>query len=231
MNILRRAGSKLKFILINYKKSGIIPDKRIKNFITIIDNGYGNKNSYLRQKPVNAIGEPIPWFTYPSIEYLSQLDLSAKSILEWGIGNSTLFFAKRCKKITSIEHNSEWYNLVTQQLPDNSRAYLIAEAEYSNHPKQLNENFDIIIVDGIKRLECLQTALTLINPGGMIIFDNSDRNPEYCKFIREQNLIQIDFHGFGPIVNFTSTTSVFFTRDANFIPLTVQPIIPIGGGY
>ena len=206
-------------------------NKRVKNFIKIIDEGYGNKNSFLAQKPVNALGEPIPWFTYPSIEYISQLDLREMSMLEWGIGNSTLYFAKRCKRIISIEHNNDWYNLITQQLPSNSTGYLVDEIEYSTYPKQLNQKFDIIIVDGIKRFDCLQTGVQILNSGGMIIFDNSDRNPEYCDFLRNQDLIQIDFHGFGPIVNFTTTTSFFLTRSVNFKPLTVQPLIPAGGGY
>lgn len=201
------------------------------NFIRILDEGLGNKKSYMAQKPINASGEPIPWFTYPSIEYLSQLDLSEMTILEWGIGNSTLFFSKRCKEIISIEHNNDWYNLITQQLPINSKGYLVSEIEYAKYPILLNQKFDVIIVDGINRFECLKTAIELLKRDGFIIFDNSDRNPEFCDFLRKQNLIQIDFHGFGPIVNFTTTTSIFLTRTVNLKPLSFQPLIPIGGGY
>ena len=230
--MIKKIIRKLKWKLIG-TESPIIPviNIRIENFIKIIDEGHGNKNSFTTKKPVNASDEPIPWFTYPSIEYLNQLDLREKSILEWGIGNSTLYFAKRCKKIISIEHDNEWYKLITPQLPSNSKGYLIEEDIYSTYPEQLKETFDVIIVDGIKRFDCLKTALKIINPGGIIIFDNSDRNPEYCEFLRNHNLIQIDFHGFGPIVNFTTTTTIFLTRDTNIKPLSIQPVIPIGGGY
>lgn len=204
---------------------------RLDNFIKIIDEGYGNKNSYLSKNSIDSKDEPIPWFTYPSIEYLSQLDLSQCLILEWGIGNSTLFFAKRCQKIISIEHNTDWYNLITDKMPTNSFSYLVSENEYAEFPKQLNEKFDVIIVDGIKRQECLNTSLQLLKRGGIIIFDNSDRNPEFCETLRNENLIEIDFHGFGPIVNFTTTTSIFLTRDFSLKPLTIQPVIPVGGGY
>ena len=35
-------------------------------------------------------GNPIPWYTYPAIEYLSQFDYSRKTIFEFGCGNSSL---------------------------------------------------------------------------------------------------------------------------------------------
>jgi len=229
--IIRKIIEKIGWLFAKEEKNLPVPDRRIENFIKIIDEGYGNKQSFLTQKPVNSLGEPIPWFTYPSIQYLSQLDLRGKSMLEWGIGNSTLFFANRCEKIISIEHNSDWYNLISPQLPNNSKGFLVDEIEYATFPTQLHRKFDIIIVDGIQRFDCLKTAVNILQRDGMIIFDNSDRNPEYCSFLREQNLIEIDFHGFGPIVNFTTTTSVFLTRTANFKPLTIQPVIPIGGGY
>lgn len=231
MNLITKNLRRIKSMLI-YERIIVAPlDPRIENFIKIIDEGYGNKTSSIDRKSVTASREPIPWFTYPCIEYLNQLDLKEKSILEWGIGNSTLYFAKRCKRIISIEHNKEWYDIITHNLPDNSKGYLVNEEEYPNYPKKLNEKFDIIIVDGIKRFDCIRTGVDVLDTGGMIIFDNSDRNPEYCQFLRKQNLIQIDFHGFGPIVNFTTTTSIFLTREVNFEPLTVQPLIPIGGGY
>ena len=31
-------------------------------------------------------GNPIPWYTYPAIEYLSQFDYSDKEIFEYGCG-------------------------------------------------------------------------------------------------------------------------------------------------
>ena len=47
-------------------------------------------NSIYTHLLVNENNEPIPWFTYPSIQYLDQLDLSEKTIFEWGSGNSSL---------------------------------------------------------------------------------------------------------------------------------------------
>lgn len=231
MNFLNKVIRKVNRLKKGEKNLSPIKNSRVDGFIKIIDEGYGNINSYESKNSIDSKNEPIPWFTYPSIEFLNQLDLKALTVLEWGIGNSTMYFAKRCKKTISIEHNQEWYNVISSRLPENAKGHLINESKYAEFPTTLNEQFDIIIVDGIRRFDCVKTAIKLLKDGGMIIFDNSDRNPEYCKFLRDQNLIEIDFHGFGPIVNFTTTTSIFLTRTVNFQPITIQPLIPVGGGY
>lgn len=37
-----------------------------------------------KQLPIDKNGEPIPWYTYPSIEYLSKIDFSNLNIFEYG---------------------------------------------------------------------------------------------------------------------------------------------------
>ncbi len=44
----------------------------------------------------------------------------------------------------------------------------------------------------------------------MLIFDNSDWYPNAVRYLKEKlRWIQIDFHGYGPINNYTWTTSIF----------------------
>jgi hypothetical protein len=43
--------------------------------------------------------------------------------------------------------------------------------------------------------------------------------------------IEIDFHGFGPINDYTWTTSLFLDREIALEPKSIQPTIPIGGGF
>jgi hypothetical protein len=43
----------------------------------------------------------------------------------------------------------------------------------------------------------------------MLIFDNSDWYPNTVRFLQEKlGWMQIDFHGYGPINNYTWTTSI-----------------------
>jgi hypothetical protein len=228
VNTKKKIVNKLYYYLKLYK---YIDQLKFNDSNKIFEYKYGHARSRELKLPVGENDQAIPWFTYPAIEYISQLNLTSLSILEWGLGNSTLYFSNRCKEILSVEHNKDWYDSFLKKLPSNASAVLKEEDKYSSYPLELSRKFDIIIVDGIFRWECILTALKVIKDGGMIIFDNSDRNPEYCEYLRNQDFIQIDFHGFCPIVDFTTTTTIFFSRNFTVNPLTVQPRTPIGGGF
>ncbi len=191
----------------------------------------GQERSISEGSSVDIDGNPLPWFTYPAIEYLSQIDFSNHDVLEWGSGNSTRYFSSRCKNIVSIEHNHEWFLKLKDNLPDNVNIIFSPESAYSINPLELNNKYDLIIVDGVDRLNCLKSSLKLIKDSGMIIFDNSDRNPEFCEFMRSNKLVQVDFHGFGPINKYTWTTSIFFSKGVKFKALSIQPSPPVGGGF
>ncbi|MCH7771611.1 MAG: FkbM family methyltransferase, partial [Bacteroidetes bacterium] len=61
-------------------------------------------------EPVDKNFEPLPWLTYPFIDFITERLSKEFNIFEFRSGNSTLFFAERVKQISSVEHNSEWYN-------------------------------------------------------------------------------------------------------------------------
>ena len=178
-------------------------------------------------------GNPIPWYTYPAIEYLSQFDYSDKQILEFGCGFSSLFWAKRAKKVTSIEDNLNWFDKWKKEFDEpNLDIRWRDEGEiYEQAAFEDNIKYDVIIVDGKRGFQCAEAAVKALNKGGMIILDDSDRintSQEYVKaveILKNANLLQVDFYGFCPMNNYTKTTSVFFSRDFNFESLyKVQPI-------
>lgn len=75
-----------KSILPHSAKRFIIPYyKQWKIFMTL-SNQYGQFQSIKKWSCVDKDGNPIPWYTYPAIEYLSNLDFCNKTILEWGGG-------------------------------------------------------------------------------------------------------------------------------------------------
>ena len=182
-------------------------------------------------------GNPIPWYTYPAIEYLSQFDYSDKKIFEFGCGNSSKFWAARAQKVVSVEDNLKWFEKWQQEMRASSQQVLWRdEGEiYENAILESDEKFDVIIVDGKRREKCCETALLRLAKGGMIILDDSDRintSEEYKKsvaILRAADLLQVDFYGFCPMNNYTKTTSVFFDRNFDFKTVAdVQPINGIG---
>jgi hypothetical protein len=196
----------------------------------LLENKYGHKLSRDLKSPVDANGNEIPWFTYPAFEFINQFDLSQKTIFEWGSGNSSVYFAKRSKQIISIEHDEAWFNKQQIKLLPNQQLIHLNDNSYYEAILSNDQLFDIVIVDGILRDECLKIAMNKITEGGMLILDNADRHPEASKKYRDNGYTQIDFHGLGPINEYAWTTSIFF-KTLQLSPISIQPTVPIGGGY
>ena len=199
--------------------------------VRILEDEMGHYASVMAKQCIDSAGNPLPWFTYPAIEYLKQLDLKDKKMLEWGSGNSSIFFSRRVKQLVSIEHDKTWYNAVNKKRLKNHDIILKSEDEYTELDLYLSTKFDIILVDGIKREDCVETAIKLIASDGLIILDNSDRHYDLCSRLRDEDFIEVDMHGFGPINEYTWTTSLFFRRSFKISPIDRQPKIPVGGGY
>lgn len=176
--------------------------------------------SWRQHRPVDATGDPIPWFTYPAIAFIEEkLAQRPLKIFEYGSGNSTKWFASRVASIYSVENDSDFYVEMQPQLaPIENVTYELVTLEdgYSRKILDFNNEFDVIIVDGRERVECTKNTLDALAEGGVIIFDNSDRKryQEAYDFLRENGFKQIDFVGPGPLVYAAWKTSVFY-RDNN----------------
>lgn len=58
----------------------------------------------------------IPWVTEGAIYKMDDLLNIEDVVLEFGVGGSTLFFARRCKKVDSIETNLDWFEKVLAEI-------------------------------------------------------------------------------------------------------------------
>lgn len=209
----------------------------------VIKREYGYLRSLSENQCVNAAGEPIPWYTYPAIEQISKWDFSDCDILEYGSGNSTLWWAKHARSVTSIENVPEWHKLVASRLPDNCKLILSPLDEDKEGLEQLEgylgtiddlHSFDVIIIDGVNfpgaRYASMVRALSHLKPGGLFIIDNSDWLPLTCQKMREEGFFEIDFSGLGPLNDSAETTSFFFRKDFRIKPNSnVHPGNATGG--
>lgn len=57
-----------------------------------------------------------PWTSQASIHTFEKILTSEMVGLEYGSGKSTLFFAKRLRHLTSVEHNEAWYKIISEKL-------------------------------------------------------------------------------------------------------------------
>lgn len=197
--------------------------------IRVINESYGNSRSKVEMRSVDASGNPIPWFTYPAIEYLSQFNLKKSSVFEWGCGASTEYFALKSKSVFSVENDRNWFEQVNAKNLPNVHLVYAKGTSYIQAIKKPRRKFDIIVIDGLFRDKCVDIAPKFLSLGGLIILDNAERHPRECKFLRSKGFTEIDFMGFGPIADITWVTSLFFKGKMNIKPLGIQPVIPIGG--
>lgn len=212
-----------------------------RELISHIMKDYGWLNSVQKTECINKDGHPIPWFSYPAIDFLSQLDISGKDVFEWGCGFSTLYWGARARSVFSVESNLKWIGKIEPRLPANCKIIhtTLDIEDYAGKISQFQQ-FDIIIIDGYThtRTTCCEKALQHLKPGGIIILDNSDRCLKSAAILRNAGLIQSDFTGFAPLGAHAQTTTVFFSRDYNFQPLlgyqphksVAQPHMPYPNG-
>ena len=205
--------------------------------VEVLQNDFALEKSIDEKVCLDKDGNPIPWYTYPAIEYLSQLDYSDKKVFEYGCGYSSIFWALRAKSVVSIEDNESYYKRWSGEFCELNLQIKHREERdvYENAIFEEDDAYDIIVVDGKRRFECATAAVKKLVKGGIIILDDSDRintSDEYLnavKVFKDANLIQIDFYGFCPMNNYTKTTSVFLSRDFDFkSKFEVQPINGLG---
>lgn len=190
------------------KESGSKRVHWVLDYIENIQGGYASRNS---GSPLDKAEDPLPWYTYPCIEYLNQLDFSSCAIFEYGCGNSSLYWAERARQIVSVESDRNWFERINNQRRSNQTLILAEEVEqYVHAPDARADEFDIYVIDGAFRYDCVAHVLTLLKPASLVIFDNTDWYPSASSLLRDAGLKQLDFIGMGPLNNYAWCTSLYF---------------------
>ena len=141
--------------------------KRIQWLVSYSELLHGGNRSLEMALPYDQNGAPLPWFTYPAIEYLSQLDFSKSHVFEWGSGNSSKYWSIRCAGLTSIESDSHWYNQVSKAMTRNQVLRLETSANaYVGAIHDYSRSYDLIVIDGLHRFDCAVEAINNVAPGG-----------------------------------------------------------------
>ena len=165
-------------------------------------------------RAVSKNGEPIPWYTYPAIDFLCQRDFRDKIILEFGGGQSTLWWASRAKFVLSIEEDPDWFYRIRNQAPGNVELHNIA-GDMDSIEKLIETRgmkFDVIIIDGNLRGSLVGLSFRYLAPDGAVIIDNSDGYGFYEQ-TKNRACRRIDFFGFAPGVILRHCTSIAFDND------------------
>ena len=122
----------------------------------------------------------VPWMSFSAIRLIRQFLDKDKTVLEFGSGMSTIWFAKQSRFVYSVEDFEPWYlkvkSLITVRHITNIDYSFLQGNQYSSYMLHSGQKLNLIIIDGNQRGRCAETAVQLIADGGMIYLDNSDKH-------------------------------------------------------
>jgi hypothetical protein len=181
--------------------------------------GMGWLHSALAGVPLDRNQQPCPWYTYPILYFLATRDLSKFNVFEYGSGYSTLWWSRNAASVTSCEHDKEWFDRISIEKPENVtyiHRELVPGGDYCREILCHSTNFDIIVVDGRDRVNCVRSTLEVMGPQAVIIWDNSERSryAEGRALLAKCGFRHINFYGFGPVHSHMWTTTIYY-RDGN----------------
>jgi hypothetical protein len=130
-----------------------------------------------RRRPLSFL---IPWLTFDAIRAIRPKISERWTIFEFGSGHSTLYWAELGAKVVSVENNHAWYELLLRNIRANSRAgiRLIFAGDKFSYVTSIDscgeKDFDMVLVDGAFRRDCIIAAVRHVKAGGYLIVDNTD---------------------------------------------------------
>jgi hypothetical protein len=180
----------------------------------------------------------LPWWTFAAIDAV-EAHLSKKGgkarVFEFGAGASTVWLAKRCHEVITVEHDvpfaqsmrpafSAYKNIDIHIRPPStaiddkstarSKRKGYTTQSFDDYVASIDRQegpFDLIIIDGRARLACLAKARHRLKPDGIILFDNSDR-AEYRSGIEASGLEEHILRGMTPTLPFPGQTSLLLQK-------------------
>ena len=174
--------------------------------------------SFREHRAVDAEGKPIPWLTYPAIAFLEDRVRKEMAVFEYGAGSSSLWWSRHVKRIITCEHDRTWFERVKRDAPENLELHLVEQGEgetggaYCRKVSEYKSTFDIVVIDGVDRVNCGRQCLSALKEDGVILWDNGDRacwNEGY-ELLKERGFKRIDFVGIAPIIQIRSCTTIFY---------------------
>jgi len=129
-----------------------------------------------------------PWLEKNSVKWLEGWVRKNFTAFEWGMGGSTLWLARHCAHVTSVEHDPAWIIGVREALRERdllAKASLFVESvehgtdAYVGVIDLYDRMYDLILIDGseFSRNPAAPRAVAHCKDHGIVILDNSGSAP------------------------------------------------------
>lgn len=127
----------------------------------------------------------IPWVTPEAIDMLAYFCKPWHTVMEFGAGGSTLFFARRTKFVLSFEHDQTWGDwtfgtAMKRGIDDKVELHVCPDVAACDRIAG-DRTFNIVLVDcdGLDRYDAASMALRRVRKEGVILVDNY--SADYCR--------------------------------------------------
>lgn len=130
----------------------------------------------------------LPWLAYSVISYIEPL-AAQKRVFEFGSGMSTLWFSDRSREVVSVDSSREWYDRGVKGTANRRNVtlfYATTQREYLDSISRAGGKFDLVLIDGMYRPECVKIVRSWLNPGGVVVVDNTDADDDLSRAIDEE---------------------------------------------
>lgn len=176
----------------------------------------------------------LPWWSYRAIRAVDRfLELRPGArVFEFGSGASTPWLARRAGSVHTVEHDTGFIPVVERILDglDNVELHVVeavpaddvagptvrSEREGHEHLDfsdyvatidRVGGPFDLIVVDGRARVECLRRSLPHLAPDGAIVFDDVERK-RYAPALSMPGTRAHVLRGVTPSLPFPTSTAI-----------------------
>jgi len=192
--------------------------------LNFLDAGYLYENGWFRSleenRSVNLRGEAIAWLPYSLLRFLNDRLKKDLTVLEFGAGASSFYFAERVRSVVSVENNSDWYAHILSKKPENLTLIFADNQEAYVRAEGRDAQFDFILIDGDFRADCLRNCLNYLNESGVVLLDDTNA-PEFADLIPGMTRLgfkHLRFNDFAPIISYNKESTLFY-RDYNCLGL------------
>jgi len=173
----------------------------------------------------------VPWWTLPAIDAVERWIAARHGdvrVFEYGSGASTLWLARRCEHVVSVENDAGFARATSALLrrdnievrvieperdiamprtPSGRRGYERCDFTAYVDSIAAGGRYDLIVIDGRARSACLARAPAFLAPDGLIVFDNSGRRRYQAALARCAGRIT-RYRGWAPALPYPSATSL-----------------------
>jgi tRNA A58 N-methylase Trm61 len=126
----------------------------------------------------------LPWITDGATDFIDNFinertrqGLETR-VFEFGSGNSTLYFLAKGCSVVSVEHDFEWAEkvVITAEAFGYKEKLTLYKSERPYCQLYQDSAFNITVIDGRDRVQCLKHVLdSIVNKDQIIVFDNTER--------------------------------------------------------